>query len=341
MFVKELLLLLFALCIFPIGSSYSQRTNLSDETKNDLKEILNKKKVTILITDSGLGGMSVCAGLEKKLKEAKSFEEVNLIFFNALPEKGYGYNSMPSNESKALVFNEALVSMERKFSPDLILIACNTLSVVYPFTRFSRESKTPVLGIVEFGVSMILSELKKNENSEVMILGTETTINSDTHKNKLIQNGVKRDKIISQSFPGLESEIQDSPESETVKGMIELYIGESAQKLNHKNSPVIAALCCTHYGFCAETFYSSLKNITNRKIILLNPNELMINAIILEKNRGCFQQANVSMSVVSRAIIDDGEKKSIGGLINSYAPLSSIALMNYEYNPELFKFQKE
>ena len=340
MFVKELLLL-FAMCILPAGSSYSQGTNLSDEKKNDLKEILNQKKVTIVITDSGLGGMSVCAGIEKKLKEAKSFEEVNLIFFNALPEKGYGYNSMPSNESKALIFNEALVSMEQKFSPDLILIACNTLSVVYPFTRFSRESKTPVLGIVEFGVSMILSELKKNENSEVMILGTETTINSDTHKNKLIQNGVKPDKIISQSFPGLESEIQDSPESETVKGMIELYIGEAAQKLNHKNYPVVAALCCTHYGFCAETFYSSLKNITNRKIILLNPNELMINAIILEKNRGCFQQANVSMSVVSRAIIDDGEKKSIGGLINSYAPLSSIALMNYEYNPELFKFQKE
>jgi glutamate racemase len=240
-----------------------------------------------------------------------------------------------------LVFNDALLSMEQKFSPDLILIACNTLSVVYPFTNFAHVSKTPVLGIVEFGIEMILSEMNKNKNSEVLILGTETTINSETHKNKLIEKGIKADKIITQAFPGLESEIQDSPESETVKGMIELYISEAAEKLNDNNSPIIATLCCTHYGFCSGVFYSSLKNITNREIILRNPNELMIGAIVSEKNRGRFQETKLNVNVVSRAIIDDSEKNSIGGLISNYAPLSSTALMNYEYNPVLFKFQKE
>ena len=55
--------------------------------KPDLKKLLNKKKITIVITDSGLGGISILAGIEAKLKETRSFEEVNLIFFNALPRK--------------------------------------------------------------------------------------------------------------------------------------------------------------------------------------------------------------------------------------------------------------
>jgi len=309
--------------------------------KFDLKEILNKKKITLVITDSGLGGLSVCAGIEEKLKESRTFEEVNLIFFNALPEKGAGYNSMPSTESKAEVFNKALLSMEENFSPDIILIACNTLSVVYPFTQFAHFSKTPVLGIVEFGVEKILSEMNKNVNSQVMILGTETTINSETHRNKLIESGLSTDKIIPQAFPGLESEIQDSPKSETVKGMIELYLGESVEKLDDKTERLIVALCCTHYGFSSEIFYSTCKNLTDREIVILNPNEMMVNSIVLEENRNRFTETEISARVVSRAIIDNDEVNSIGGLISSNAPLSASALLNYENNPNLFEFDKK
>ena len=35
------------------------------------------------------------------------------------------------------------------------LIACNTLSVVYPHTEFSKSTKTKVLGIVEFRVEQV------------------------------------------------------------------------------------------------------------------------------------------------------------------------------------------
>lgn len=318
--------------------SFSQEPDNMNKQNIDLKDVLNKDKITIVITDSGLGGLSVCAGTEDKLKLTKSFREVNLIFFNALPEKGTGYNSMPNIEVKAQVFNEALKSMEEKFHPDLILIACNTLSVVYPYTEFSRISSTHVLEIVDFGVQMILSELSKNKNCDVIILGTQTTINSESHKNKLLENGVDENRIIGQACPNLESEIQDSPGSETVKGMIELYLSEAAEKLNNSKEPVIAALCCTHYGFAADIFNSSLKNLTDREVILLNPNDLMVNYIVLDENQNKFSQTEINVKVVSRALIDDDEKKSIGGLIHSYAPRTSKALNEYYYDPNLFFF---
>ncbi|CAG1020141.1 partial Glutamate racemase, partial [Patescibacteria group bacterium] len=184
---KILHLLLLIIFVLP-DSIFSLGNDSTNNQHFDMIKILNKKKITIVITDSGLGGMSVCAGIENKLNEIKAIGEVNLIYFNSHAEKGAGYNSMPSMEVKAKVFDSALRSMEEKYSPDLILIACNTLSVVYSHTQFAQVSQTPVLGIVDFGVSMILSELKDHQNADVIILGTPTTIKSGSHKQKLVDN---------------------------------------------------------------------------------------------------------------------------------------------------------
>jgi glutamate racemase len=302
---------------------------------------MNKKKITIIVTDSGLGGMSVCAGIEEKLNVIKSFEKVNLVYFNSHAEKGSGYNSMPNMERKAEVFNDALNAMEEKYSPDLILIACNTLSVVYPFTEFKIKSQTPVLGIVDFGVEMILSELDKNRNSEVILLGTQTTINSETHKNKLIEKGVSKSNIVSQACPGLESSIQDGPTTEKTIEFINKYVDESVKQLQKSNEPVLAAFCCTHYGFSSDLILASFNKAVSREVKILNPNNAMIEAIIPKENIGMYPEMKVSVKVVSRALITDTEKKAISEIVKPFAPLSAKALMNYEHNLDLFKFVKQ
>ena len=247
---------------------------------------------------------------------------------------------MPSIEIKADVFNEALLSMEEKFSPDLILIACNTLSIVYPFTSFAKVSKTPVLGIVEFGVEMILSEMKKHSNGEIIILGTQTTINSGTHKRMLVENGISEDRIIPQACQNLESEIQDSARSSSVKEMISHYLTEAIKRSNPNSKSIITVLCCTHYEFALPIFESTLKNLIDSETVILNPNEKMVSSIVCAENFNRFEETKINVRVVSRAVIDDEEIKSIGGLIIHRAPLSSEALSNYEYNPELFAFSR-
>jgi glutamate racemase len=302
---------------------------------------MSKKKITIIVTDSGLGGMSVCAGIEEKLNELKSFEEVNLVYFNSHAEKGSGYNSMPNMERKAEVFNDALISMEEKYSPDLILIACNTLSVVYPFTEFKVKSQTPVLGIVDYGVDMIMSELSKNEKSEVILLGTETTIKSETHKNKLIEKGVNKSNIVSQACPGLESAIQDGPTTEKTIEFINKYVDESVKQLQESNEPILAAFCCTHYGFSSDLILASFNKAVSREVKILNPNNAMIEAIIPKDIIGMYPEMKVSVKVVSRALITETEKEAISEIVKPFAPLSAKALMNYEHNLDLFKFVKE
>ena len=41
--------------------------------ENPIRDIYKKKEVRILITDSGLGGISVAAGLEEKLEKLKCY----------------------------------------------------------------------------------------------------------------------------------------------------------------------------------------------------------------------------------------------------------------------------
>ncbi|MDW7682043.1 MAG: hypothetical protein SCK70_15885, partial [bacterium] len=49
-----------------------------------IMEMFNKKNVKIVVTDSGLGGMSVAADLAARLPKNAVFQNVEIIFFNSL-----------------------------------------------------------------------------------------------------------------------------------------------------------------------------------------------------------------------------------------------------------------
>ena len=164
----------------------------------------------IVITDSGLGGLSVVAELERQLNKNPIYKEAELIFFNSLYSSEYGYNSITDFSEKVKVFNNALNSIETKYNPDLILIACNTLSVVFPHTDFAQNSKIEVKGILDSGVALFSDSIKNNED-KIILFGTPTTIISDVYKNKLVELGVKESQIVNQACPDLETEIQNNP----------------------------------------------------------------------------------------------------------------------------------
>ncbi len=114
----------------------------------------------LLITDSGVGGLSVCAYVEKFLRTHGVKEPVKLTYVNASPENDFGYNSMGSRREKIENFNRFLGIVTNTYRPDSIYIACNTLSVLFSETEFSLTGDIPVQGIVETGVNRLLFELK-------------------------------------------------------------------------------------------------------------------------------------------------------------------------------------
>jgi len=292
--------------------------------------------MSIVVTDSGLGGLSVMAELEKNLRESPIAENIRLTFFNALAEKNYGYNTMSSEEEKAEVFSAALEGMVKGYDPDVILIACNTLSVVYPNTRFAKDTTVKVLGIVQFGVDLVYERLSGNEQSLVILLGTPTTINSGTHKNKLIERGIDPDKIIEQPCYMLESEIQNNPTGDATRNLLRGYLEESKNKIGVEYKEVCAAFCCTHYGYSHQLFEEELQNIFACPVQVLNPNSSM-SKYLTDNINSNIDHSKIRAEVVSRVKIFPEEINVIGGLIKNTSENVCDSLTNYHHKKDLFK----
>src|SRR5210317_2602211 len=103
--INFLLLLVLALALLP-GAVLAQ------PQPDWLPGLLEKESITIVITDSGLGGLSVVADAAEKFAANRNYETVELVFVNALFRDAGGYNSLQSRGEKLKVFNSALESMQ-------------------------------------------------------------------------------------------------------------------------------------------------------------------------------------------------------------------------------------
>jgi hypothetical protein len=127
-----------AVCILLVYLALTSRMEKQTFARGDnLNDFFQKREVTIAVTDSGLGGLSILAEAAEKMKENKIFRHTHFIFFNSLFSEDGGFNSLKTQKEKVLIFDSALRSLMENCSPDLILIGCNTLSVLYDKTPFS------------------------------------------------------------------------------------------------------------------------------------------------------------------------------------------------------------
>ena len=327
-------ILFFLFQTFPIPAQISYDSSIM-KSERLLNEFYAKRDVTILVTDSGLGGVSVLAGLENRLKSAKIFSNINLIFVNALPSTKFSYNSFKTMEEKALVFNSVLTQIDSRFNADIILIACNTLSVVYPSTQFSKDGQVPVVGIVESGIELFKERIK-SQNNKIVLLGTETTIASNLHRSKLIDMGIISEQVITLACPNLESEIQSDPKSEMVSSMIDYYSDEIANKVTENSDKIYVGLCCSHYGYANSIFKKVLSSKFGKDVEILNPNEPMIDLIVKKEYSNRVEKTSIKTTVISQAEISLEERKGIVEIIKEESERVAQALNNYSLIKDLF-----
>lgn len=290
---------------------------------------------TILVTDSGLGGMSVFARIAECVKKRSPWQKVSLIYFNAWPEQDRGYNHFKTMDQRATVFNNALNAMEA-FNPDMILIACNTLSVVYPFTDHSRENKTRVSGIVEHGVALIHENLVSDKDSQVIILGTPTTIAQRSHEKKLVKMGIDSNRILNQACTDLAGKIERNPFGTDVSKIIDANVSQAVSQIHHPGGKVYAALCCTHFGYCSEHFQAALSRHLKQDAILLNPNQRMADQAIETHGKTDVFSPDIRMHIVSRVLWEQTRIDAYARLLKPVSPETVAALAGYEWNPGLF-----
>lgn len=293
---------------------------------------------TILVTDSGLGGLSVFNDIANRLAKGSPWQRVKLVYVNAWPAPERGYNYFATMERSVRVFDSALNAMAA-FDPDVILIACNTLSVIYPRTPFYNASNIPVEGIVDHGVQMIYESLMAKPGSKAVILGTPTTIAARSHETALVRLGIARDRIINIECTNLAGWIERKPFSETVNEMIRRFVRETAAALGDFSGHVVAALCCTHFGYRQELFEKAFADLVRATVTILNPNVRMARQVFEAGDPSRSLPARIDMHIVSKAVWTKEQLAAYVKLLPDISTATRNALTGYTLDPELFSVE--
>jgi glutamate racemase len=273
----------------------------------------------IVITDSGVGGLSVVAYAERFVRTRGAAEPVRLTFANAAPANDYGYNSMPSRAAKMETFGRFLRNVTQRFAPDAIYVACNTLSVLLPDVRVA----VPIKGIIETGVARLFDAL--TSESIAMIFGTQTTIDSGAYPRALQERGIDAARIVSQACPGLADVISEDREGTTAKSEIERWVAAAMAKMPDAGAPIVACLACTHYGYRKEFFEELLP-------VVINPNESAVDDLFDRTGAA----HDVDVRFVTRYAIPQTTIDTLTWLLDDISPRTVAALQNFEHVPDLF-----
>ena len=304
-----------------------------------LPDLLEKEQISIVVTDSGLGGLSVLADAAEKFRQYPVFKKVDLVFVNALFRDHGGYNSLQSREEKLAVFSSALQSMQDRYQPDLILVACNTLSVLVPDTRFAQTSSTPVAGIVEMGVEQIAAYLQDEPAARNIIFATQTTVDEGMHKEQLLALGIGQEQVLAQSCPQLSMYIEQGYDGMDTEMLVDAYVDEALSRAGDISGPLTVSLNCTHFGYALPSWKLAFESRGVEVEAYLDPNTRMVDFLLPEDMRQRFPRSDVSVRSVSMVAIPEASMESIGRYLNEVSPLTETALRNVEMQPDLFEWR--
>jgi glutamate racemase len=289
--------------------------------------------VHLVITDSGLGGLSICAAIERARGHAR------LTYVNAWPETGAGYNDLPDMAARARVFDRALDAI-LAMRPDLILIACNTLSIVYEHTAFRTAGAVPVQGIVEGGVELFREALMAEPAGALVLVGTRTTMDSGVHRARLVERGIDAARIGAASCHGLATAIERGPDSDTTAALIDTCASRAAAAAP-PGDPLFVGLACTHYGLVADRIAAALTAHAGRRVLPLDPNARMVEDVLRHLSspvpaRSKNGAAAPRVEVVSKVELAEEQREGVARLLEPISPATAAALRDYRHVPDLF-----
>jgi glutamate racemase len=291
-----------------------------------------------IVTDSGIGGLSICAEIEQALRLSGGHPPIRITYFNAWPEQGVGYNSLPDVQARATAFHRALTRMGR-LGPDRILIACNTLSILFGMTEFSRTTLVPVAGIIDAGVALFYEGLHADPRASLVILGTRTTIESQIHRDQLVAQGIRDTRIRGIACHGLAAAIEKDPESPAVAAAIEQCVCEADPSAS-PGGPWLVGLACTHYGYVSELIRRAFEPRCGPRVRILDPNRRLAETVvasILRNRHGGVPVANaIPVTVVSKVELYEDQRRAVARQIEPVSRITARALMNYTHQSDLF-----
>jgi glutamate racemase len=187
---------------------------------------------TILVFDSGLGGLTVFSEVLKARPDAR--------FVYAADDAGFPYGRLPED----VLVGRVLAVMERLIAlhdPAVVVIACNTAStLVLPHLR--ARFRTPFVGTVP----AIKPAAQISQTKRITVLATPGTVTRD-YTRDLIEtyaNGCAVDLVGSRRLAAIaEAELAGAPvpDEELAAEIAPCFVEKDGRRTD------VVALACTHY----------------------------------------------------------------------------------------------
>lgn len=298
--------------------------------------VREKPDITIVVTDSGLGGLSVVADLAARLPASGIARSARIVFVNALLDDAIGYNDLKNDADKLRVFDAALSAMERRYRPDLLLVACNTLSVLYGRTEHAKGGGTPVVEIVGMGADLIYRELQASPGGTAVIFATKTTIESGAHRKLLEAKGIPDERIVGEACHRLAGSIERGAGSAETSDYVRTFAADAVRRLPKEPGPLVVSLNCTHYGYVKELWETTFASLGFPGARVVDPNPLMTDLVLREGAPRRYPSTAVTVEVVSKVKIGPDVQASLGKLLATVSPRAADALAGYRLDPDLF-----
>ncbi|MBQ7651117.1 MAG: aspartate/glutamate racemase family protein, partial [Victivallales bacterium] len=246
-----------------------------------------------------------------------------VIYMNAYPDKSWGYNDLPDTRSQEELLRKVMMRMEQ-WRPELCLIACNTLSIIWQHLEKWWCPSFPVRGIIEAAVEQMSEYMESHPESELLVLGTKSTIASNVYPKALIASGIEKSRIHSMPCHRLATLIEQDPSANAVRERIAEYADQAAGLFETRPKRLALGFCCTHYGY-ARDFWQAEFSRRFGEVDVLNPNEAMVCP-----GRG------VAFEYHSKLELSDGQRRAMAAVFaNSASPIAK-ALQGASAELDLF-----
>ena len=303
--------------------------------------------MNVVITDSGLGGLSICAQLMRLIKESSKFtlpqlpvKDLHITYVNAVPSDERGYNSMSGRTEQLKTFDKILRNIDKLLAPDYVFVACGTLSVLLKQLLYPSDKVIKIEGIINVGIKILMESLGQNSRSTAIIFATPTTISANTFQNILCQNGISENRIITQKCLNLATQISNDPTGSLVGNHIRHWVQKALQQVpENGKSPLIAFLGCTHYGYRENFFKKAFNAEGYSNVTLLNPNfaaaEKLSKIVLKNGKTPPIETKNISFNFVTPYTIPELENITLQQLLNPISAETSDAFLNARICPEL------
>lgn len=192
---------------------------------------------TILVFDSGLGGLTVCREI------AKARPDAHLVY--AADDAGFPYGARAEAELVERVLG-VMAALIEAWKPSLVVVACNTAStLVLPQLR--ARFAVPFVGTVP----AIKPACAASVSKLVSVLGTEATVRRE-YTQALIRDFAEGCAITLVGSPHLavlaEAELNGEPAPD---GTLAIEIAPCFVEANGKRTDTVV-LACTHYPLLLE-----------------------------------------------------------------------------------------